>query len=224
MCMRSVSFPWIPHEEREREESKYFWRCFRRPRSPWHTPIHCYIYIWISSGSAQFIFRLMSNNCQKLHRHCRPRRVAGVFERQKSERGGKAFVKSLSSQLRSYRLYETARRVVYRSSYSFYLAIDSSSSWLLASFSFSSCTAPFSIPGPILLCQTSSVCARIGYELFMVSASERASGLWTKKRFYITWPVTPDAIYNRLHERLRFSVWFTLISAPIRRCGGIRKS
>lgn len=60
----------------------------------------------------------------------------------------------------------------------------------------------FSIPRPILLCQTYSVCARIGYELFIMKIERRTSGLWMKKRFYI-----PDVIYNQ-RESIAWEVTF----------------
>lgn len=154
----------------------------------------------------------MSNNCWQLPRYCRPCRVVGVFERRKSQ----SFCKSLSSQLRSYQLQRCCIAPIFSS---FFLSIVR----LLASFPFF--LVLFLILGPILLCQTSSVCTRIGYELFMVS--ERASE-WTTDEKATLCTTGRRTLYiigeSWLHERLRFSVWFTLISAPIYRCGRVRKS
>lgn len=152
----------------------------------------------------------MSNNCRQLPRHCRPRRVVGVFERRKS----RSFCKSsLSSQLRSYRL---RRCCIAPISSSFF-----NRSIVPTSRIFSFSLVLFSILGLILPCQISSVCTGIGYELFMVSertADEKATLCTTGRRtLYIIGE-------NWLHEQLRFSVWFTLISAPIHRCGRVRKS
>jgi len=140
----------------------------------------------------------VSSSCQQLRRHCRSCRAAGISRRRKfsgwegreGEGAERIFVKSLFSQLRSYRLWDRGRS-------SFYPAIDPSSS---CRFLFR--RAQFPIPGPILLCQTSNVCARIDYELFMVSERGRKSG-FIHRRYRRTLYIIGE---SRLHERSRFSV------------------
>lgn len=139
----------------------------------------------------------MSNNCRQLPRHCRPRRVVGVFERRKS----RSFCKSLSSQLRSYRLRRRCIAPIFPPFFD--RSIDATSRIFFFFFPL----VLFSISGPILPCQTSSVCTRIGYELFIVS--ERADERTTDEKATLC-TTGRRTLYiigeSWLHERLRFSV------------------
>lgn len=138
----------------------------------------------------------MSNNCRQLPRHCRPRRVVGVFERRKS----RSFCKSLSSQLRSYRLRRCCIAPIFSPFFDRLI--------VPTSRIFSFFLVLFSIVRLILPCQISSVCMRIGYELFMVS--ERAN--YGRKSDFIYYR-SPDAIYNRRELVARAVTFFSVIYA-----------
>lgn len=127
---------------------------------------------------------------------------------------GGSFCKSFSSQLRSYRLRRRCIAPIFPPLFDRSIVPASRSLFLFPCVVLNPGASP---------CQTSSVCTRIGYELFMASerANERAK--YGRKSDFMYYR-SPDAIYNRREPVARavtfFSVWFTLISAPIRTVAG----